>query len=71
VHNNLGNALAAAGLSDEAITEYREALRLNPDYAPAHRGLGEELRRAGRGAEAEEQLEEARRLGAAAPEPGR
>ena len=29
-HNNLGNALAACGRSDEAIQEFQEAVRLKP-----------------------------------------
>ena len=32
-HFDLGNALAALGESDEAIQEYREALRRKPDLA--------------------------------------
>ena len=34
-HNNLGVALASQGRISEAIAEYREALRLKPDLAPA------------------------------------
>ena len=37
---NLGNALAGQGKLDEAIAEYREAIRLKPDYALAHNNLG-------------------------------
>jgi len=33
VLNNLGSALAAKGRLDEAVTQYRKALRLNPDLA--------------------------------------
>ena len=39
-HNNLGTALEATGKLDEAIAEYREAIRLKPDYAEAHYNLG-------------------------------
>ena len=32
-HHNLGVALKDQGKLDEAIAEYREAIRLKPDYA--------------------------------------
>jgi len=45
-HHILGFNLAMSGEhSDEAIAEYREALRINPDYPDAHIGLGIELAR--------------------------
>ncbi|HZU38253.1 MAG TPA: serine/threonine-protein kinase [Gemmataceae bacterium] len=39
-HLNLGLALFDAGRSDEAITEYRHAIRLQDHYAEAHNNLG-------------------------------
>jgi tetratricopeptide (TPR) repeat protein len=39
-HNNLGEALSKKGRTDEAMSQYREALRLKPDYAVAHNNLG-------------------------------
>jgi tetratricopeptide (TPR) repeat protein len=40
-HNNLGVALMAVpGRHGDAVAQYREALRLNPDFAPAHNNLG-------------------------------
>ena len=43
LHNVLGTAFAAKGRSQEAITEFREALRLDPDSATAHWNLGVRL----------------------------
>lgn len=40
VHNNMGNALLALGLADEAIASYRTAIRVKPDYADALLNLG-------------------------------
>jgi len=53
-HHILGFNLAMSGEHpDEAIAEYQEALRINPDYPDAHIGLGIELARLpGRQAEA-------------------
>jgi Flp pilus assembly protein TadD len=42
-HFNLGNALRAQGKTDEAIAEFREAIRLKPDHASAHTNLGNAL----------------------------
>jgi tetratricopeptide (TPR) repeat protein len=38
-HNNLGSALYKEDRKDEAIAQYREAVRLKPDYGEAHRNL--------------------------------
>ena len=43
-HYNLGIALRDQGKLDEAIAEFREAIRLKPDYAEAHYNLGVALR---------------------------
>jgi tetratricopeptide (TPR) repeat protein len=40
-----------AGKPENAADEYREAIRLKPDYSAAHRGLGRALERAGQIAE--------------------
>ena len=51
--------LAALGRTDEAVAEYREALRLRPAYAEIHFNLAMALLNApGRRGEAAEQLEE-------------
>jgi len=39
-HNNLGLALAQKGQVDEAVTHFRKALEIKPDYANAHQNLG-------------------------------
>jgi tetratricopeptide (TPR) repeat protein len=56
---NLAKALSALGKQEEAEEEYREALRLKPDYAQAHNNLGGTL---GKHEEAEEEYREAIRL---------
>src|ERR1019366_7415070 len=39
-HNDLGVTLSKKGDLDGAIAEFREALRLDPNYGPAHFNLG-------------------------------
>jgi protein O-mannosyl-transferase len=43
LHNNLGHALDRAGLLERAMSEYRAAVRIRPDYADAHFDLAEDL----------------------------
>ena len=52
VRFGLAGAYLDAGQAENAATEYRETIRLKPDYSAAHRGLGRALERAGRTAEA-------------------
>jgi tetratricopeptide (TPR) repeat protein len=61
-HVNLGNALATKGKLDEAIAEYREAIRLKKDYAKAHYNLGKALEDKGKLDEAIAEYREAIRL---------
>lgn len=46
-HVNLGIALYFKGDLDQVIAEFREAIRLQPDFAPAHFNLGKVLEEKG------------------------
>jgi protein O-mannosyl-transferase len=61
-HNNLGEALAAAGRRDEAAAHYQEAVRIHPGYAPARNNAGIVLAEAGRYADAEREFRAALEL---------
>ena len=61
-HTNLGAALADLGRPQEAITHYREALRLMPASAEAHNNLGNTLFQLGRPQEAIPHYRESLRL---------
>lgn len=52
VRFGLAGAYLDAGEAEAAAREYQEAIRLNPDYTAAYRGLGRALEGAGRLAEA-------------------
>ena len=60
--SNLGNALRRQGKLDEAIAEYREAIRLQPDDHIGHYNLGDILRSQGKLDEAIAEYREAIRL---------
>jgi tetratricopeptide (TPR) repeat protein len=60
--NNLGMALQQAGQMQEAIEDWEQAVRLNPDYAEPHSNLGNGLLRTGRLSEAVGQYEQALRI---------
>ena len=47
VRFGLAGAYLDAGQPESAVLEYREAIRLKPDYSAAYRGLGRSLERAG------------------------
>ncbi len=51
-HYNEGVTLQQQGKFEDAIAEYREAIRLNPDFAIAHLNLGAALAALGKRAEA-------------------
>ncbi len=61
-YNNLGIVLAARGKLDEAISHYREAIRLKHDYVEAHNNLGTTLTAQGQFDEAISHYREAIRL---------
>jgi tetratricopeptide (TPR) repeat protein len=61
-HNSLGSELFQAGKASEAVGQYQEALRIEPDYAEAHNKLGVALGRLGRQEEAIGHFEEALRI---------
>jgi ferric-dicitrate binding protein FerR (iron transport regulator)/tetratricopeptide (TPR) repeat protein len=62
LHNNLGNGLMAKGRLDEAIAQYREAIRLYKDHPIAHHNLGNALMAKGRRDEAVAEYREAIRI---------
>lgn len=61
-HRMLGNTLADKGLTDEAIAEYRESLRIQPWNSYGHNNLAVELVRQGKYPEAIEHYREAIRI---------
>jgi len=54
--------LVLTGRTSEAIDQYEQALRINPEYAEAHNNLGAALGQMGRISEAIEQLKAALRI---------
>lgn len=58
-HNNLADAYERQGRLQEAITEYRQAIALDPSLSTAHTGLGDVLRKQGQAEEAEVSHEQA------------
>jgi tetratricopeptide (TPR) repeat protein len=62
IHGGLGNALAQKGLYDEALLQYRAAIKLQPDFADAHSNLAAMFVRRGELAEAITEYEAALRI---------
>ncbi|OGR90950.1 MAG: hypothetical protein A2V88_15610 [Elusimicrobia bacterium RBG_16_66_12] len=67
--NNLGLVLAAKGRTEEALEQYRLALRLRPRYAAARNNLGAVLLKSGRLDEAEAQFRQALSCDPRQPDP--
>ena len=51
-HNSLGNALIFQGDNTQAITHFRRAVEIQPDFALAHNNLGNVLHKQGKSEEA-------------------
>jgi Tfp pilus assembly protein PilF len=62
VHHNLGIVYQQRGAHDKAVWQFREALRLQPDYGEARLLIGYSLLALGKNAEAVRELERAVKL---------
>jgi len=69
LHNNLGNILDLLGRHAEALAEYREAIRRQPDETAGHLGAGNELTALGQTETALKEYAEAIRLDPASAAP--
>src|SRR5207253_10499330 len=61
-NTNSGKRLLQVGDLEGAISQFRSAIKLAPDYSPAHFQLSEALRRKGDNAEAENEFQKAAQL---------
>ena len=68
LHEHLGLLYAVRDSLDDAEHEYRDAIRLNPHYAPAHYGLGKVRALRHENLPAIESIEEGMKYGNAPPE---
>jgi Tfp pilus assembly protein PilF len=62
VSTNSGNALLQKGQIADAVERFQEAIRDDPNYAEAHRGLANALERQGKAAEAADERHKAEEL---------
>jgi len=68
-HNNLANALFDRGQLEEAVREWHEALRIDPDCLEAHISLGNAMFSIDRLDEAEKESRAAIRVNRIQPRP--
>jgi len=61
-YNNLGEALLEKGRTGEAMSQFQQALRINPDSVEAHNNVGSIFERTGRYPEAIEEYRQALRI---------
>jgi len=61
-YNSLGNVSLQKGRISEAVEQFEQALKINPDYADAHNNLGNALLQQGRTQAARVQFEQALKL---------
>jgi Flp pilus assembly protein TadD len=61
-HYSRGNAFIDKGRTSEAIEEYRQALRIDPDYVEAHNNLGNALLLTGQTSQAIDHYKQALRI---------
>jgi len=67
-HNNLASAFQDQDKLDDAIVEYREAIRIDPNLAEPHYLLGEALRQQGNRTGSAREFREFLRLATDSPE---
>jgi tetratricopeptide (TPR) repeat protein len=67
-HNQLGNALVDQGQTEQGIAEFREALRIDPNFEQAHYNLGNALRARGEADAGIAEYREALRINPAYPD---
>ncbi len=68
LNTNSGKTLLEAGDLDGAISQFRTAISLAPNYAPAHQRLAEALERKGEKATAQEEFRKAAELTNGSPQ---
>ena len=62
VHNSVGSALEEAGEVPEAVEQFEQAVRINPNFAEAHNNFALALENLGKWSDAAEQFEDAVRI---------
>jgi tetratricopeptide (TPR) repeat protein len=67
---NRGIGLSEKGKSEDAINDFNEAIRLNPNYGRAYYNRAMAYQKLGQGDKAKADFAEARRLGVTGPNSG-